>query len=233
MNEFFRRVYVSCAVIFISLAAQLAWAQGNAAPAQTGQPAVEKAVEAAAKPAEAAVKTPEAVAKPAESPVKSPEAAAQPAQPQVQPAEAPAKPVEIAPAAKKEPEKALATCAQHLTPLADGYRQAYERMRQWMREISDRTTAADEKVKSIQTKIQDNEATITKLKVEAPKANKSRIKDLSRDNKQLWKDLEAAKKETVALRRSVSKTLNQKVKETSDEIKGRLAEVQKRLAAQE
>jgi len=215
--------------LFIFWAAWFACAAGPAL-CEEARPAAPAERSVKEKPAEASAETAEA-AQPEQAPAKqgeAPQAAVKPAEAPAKPAEAPAKPAEAS-VSRKEPAKELSSCAQPLVPLAEAYREAYESMQRWIREASDQTAAADERVKRLQAQIQDNEAVITKLKFEDTKENRARIKDLAKDNKQLWKDLDAARREKAALCRALSKTAGQKVRELSDAVRERLKEVQSRL----
>ncbi len=179
-----------------------------------------------------AVNVQPAAAVPAPAPAVQP--AAVPAPAVVPPPPAPA---EAAPAPKTEPAAApkaeeagqLSLSAQSLAPLAEGYKKAYESLELWIKEVSAQTKAADDKITGINVKIQDNEGTATKLKLESEKANKVRIKELNKENKTLWTDLKMARKDKSVLSASLSKTAAAKVAEFAMDIKLRLKDVQIKL----
>ncbi|MFA6004525.1 MAG: hypothetical protein WC881_10705 [Elusimicrobiota bacterium] len=138
-------------------------------------------------------------------------------------AKAPVRIVEPAPAPVAKP---LSETAKKLLPLVAGYKQAQESAQAWVDEVGKQSQAMDEKISGIQAQVQANEAAITKLKVESEKKNKAAIKERNKDNKQLWAELAAAKKEQAAFNRELSKTAGQKARAYSDDIMTRLKEVQ-------
>ena len=129
-----------------------------------------------------------------EEPAKE-EAPAPPAEAAAAPA-AEAKPAaEAAPAAKAapaaEPAKEMSGCAKSFEPLAGSYKSAYDDMQKWISQIDTETSAAGASVQKVQAQIQANEAATTQAKLGNDSA---KIKDLQKENKKLWDELNAAKK---------------------------------------
>jgi len=82
-------------------------------------------------------------------------------------------------------------------------------MQKWISEIDAATAAASQKVVGLQKQIQENEAAITQAKLDKQDA---KAKDLNKQNKQLWSDLNAAKK-------SMAETTSKYVKSAPDRVK--------------
>jgi len=214
MNKLSCMIFFGSAAFLISTA-RPALAQEDKTAVSTEQSVSNKSAEVPVKPADAQPVEPAQTDKIAETPAKVPESP-------VKPPETPATP-------KEEQVKPLSSSAQQLAPLAESYRQAYEAVQRWMRNVSDQSAIADGKIRQIQGKITENEASITRLKLESARENKSRISDLNKQNKELWKELEAAKRDKAEFCSSLSKTAAQKVREFSDDIKAKLKAVQAQL----
>ena len=140
-----------------------------------------------------------------ETPPPAKEAPAKPA------AAAPAKEAPPAPAAKAAPEtpKELSFCAKALVPLAESYKKAYEDLQKWIAEVDAKTAAGNEKVQKIQQQIQANETAITQAKLDGDDA---KGKERTKANKQLWSDLEDAKKSQTQSCSPLSKEAAERVK---------------------
>lgn len=137
-------------------------------------------------------------------------------------------PVAEAPGPKTEPAppKELSVCAKALVPLADSYKSAYEDLQKWIADVDEKTAAASDKVTKIQAQIQANETAITKAKLDGDDA---KAKELGKANKQLWSDLEEAKKGASQACSNLSKEAAERVKKYEaasdaalDECKARL-----------
>ncbi len=153
-------------------------AKDDAAKQDTEKKDAEKAAEGKAPEAEAAPAkeaAPAAAAAPAAEPAPAKEHAAKAEEPK---AAAPAK-------------KELSACAKTYVPLADTYKAAYEDMEKWIDQINTQTTAASDKVAKLQAQIQENETATTQAKLAGDNA---KVKDLTKQNKALWNDMNAAKK---------------------------------------
>lgn len=119
-----------------------------------------------------------------------------------------------APAAKeKKADAPLAGCASSLKEVAEAYRKAYEDFNAWLPAASAKVADADKREKTLQTTIEENEKKLTQLKMKNRRADRSKIRDLKRSNKQLWKDLRTVGKEKAAICKTLSKTAAMKVKE--------------------
>jgi len=138
-------------------------------------------------------------------------AAAEPAKEEAKPA-AEAAPA-AAPAAAAEPAKELSACAKSFVPLSDTYKAAYDDMQKWIAQIDTQTSAAADKVAKLQTEIEQNEAAITQAKL----ANdSSKTKDLQKQNKKLYDDFNAAKKDLAGACSKFAKDASDKVKGYAD-----------------
>jgi hypothetical protein len=136
-------------------------------------------------------------------------AAAEPAKEEVKPAAeaAPAAPAAAAPA------KELSACAKSFVPLSDTYKAAYDDMQKWIAQIDTQTSAAADKVAKLQTAIEQNEAALTQAKL----ANdSSKTKDLQKQNKKLYDDFNAAKKDLAGACSKFAKDAADKVKGYAD-----------------
>ena len=153
---------------------------------------------------------------PAEQPAaEEPAKSAEPAKPAEQ-----AKPAKHAEAkAAPAPAKELTPCAKSLVPLADSYKKAYEEMTKWIGDVDAKTLEVSGRIAKTQEQIQQNEAAITKAKLDGDDA---KGRDLGRDNKQLWNDLTAARKEKSALCSGFAREAAQKVKEFSTDAAEKL-----------
>ncbi|MFA6093124.1 MAG: hypothetical protein WCU88_08370 [Elusimicrobiota bacterium] len=198
-------------------------AESAAAPAQAP-----KAVEAPAKAPEIAAPAVQAAVEPAKiaEPAKVP--AAEPAK-VAEPVKAPEAPVA---APKPAAKKAMTGCAQCVKPLLDSYKEAVADMEKWTRDVDAQTAAAEDAVKQLQEQIQENEAAITKLKLENSKDAKTRSKELAKENKRLWSELEAARKAKAALCKQFARDASQKVREYSTDISAQLKTVQTQMQQQ-
>jgi uncharacterized phage infection (PIP) family protein YhgE len=127
-------------------------------------------------------------------------------------------------AAPKAPEaaKELTPCAKSLTPLAESYKKAYDGMQKWIAQVDDKTSAVNAKIDKLQEQIQQNEASITKLKLEGGKQAAARGRELDKENKRLWTALSAARKEKSALCSGFSRDTAAMVKLNSADINEKL-----------
>ncbi len=150
--------------------------------------------------------------------------------------EAPAKPA-AEPVAAKEPEaaakeaapapaKELSACAKALVPLAESYKKAYEELQKWIAEVDSKTGAANQNVVKIQEQIKENETAITKAKLDGDDA---KGKELTKANKQLWGELETAKKGQTESCSGLPKEASQRVKQYGDEIEAKVGECKAQL----
>lgn len=208
----------------------------EAAPAQT--PAPQAAAQMPAAPAQAAVPAPAPVPAPAAAPapVAAPAVAPAPAAAIVEPAkpvEPPAKKETPAPAAAPVAAPAKLTgCADCVKPLVEGYKGILTDLEKWIAEVNTQTAAAEETVQKLNQQIKENEAAITKLKLEDGKDAKNRAKELSRENKRLWGELEAARKAKAALCKQFSREASQKVRQYNTDISENLKAVQAQMQQQ-
>lgn len=125
------------------------------------------------------------------------------------------KPAEAAPApAPKE----LTACAQCFTPVAAVYKKAHDDFQQWIAGVDAKTAEASAKIEALQAKIEANEAAITKAKLKGGKDNEAKGRDLAKDNKQLWADLEATRKERSAMCQSYAREAILKAKQFQGEV---------------
>ncbi|MEK7743518.1 MAG: hypothetical protein AAB578_03945 [Elusimicrobiota bacterium] len=139
---------------------------------------------------------------------------------------APPEPKTDCPEPAKPEERKLEGCSARFQTLADGYREAHESMRKWMYEASDKAAAVAKREAVLQEKIQRNEAAMTRLKLEWSKEAKAKLKELARENKELWRELEGVRKERKVLCRGLYTAAEQKVKELSAQMKERLGKVE-------
>jgi hypothetical protein len=142
--------------------------------------------------------------------------AAEPAKEEPKPAAeaAPAaKPAAEAAPAPAAPAKELSSCAKSFVPLADSYKSAYDDMQKWIGQIDAQTAAASDKAQKLQTQIQQNETAITQAKLDK---NDSKAKSLQKENKKLWDDFNAAKKELSAMCSGFAKEASARVKQYAD-----------------
>lgn len=153
-------------------------------------------------------------------------------EPAKQAAEAPAKeaPAEAAKEAAKEaaPEAAkdLSPCAKALVPLAESYKKAYEELQKWIADVHAKTSEAGDKVRKIQEQIQQNETAITKAKLDGDDA---KAKELTKANKQLWNDLETAKKGQASVCSGFPKEAAQRVKQYTEDSEAKLDECKSQM----
>ena len=126
---------------------------------------------------------------------------------------APAKEEAAAPAAAAAPAKELSGCAKSFSPLADSYKSAYDDLQKWIGQIDTETAAAGDKVQKLQAQIHENESAITQAKLNKDNA---KVKDLQKQNKQLWDDFNSAKKGQSDACAKFVKEAPQRVKQYSD-----------------
>jgi len=118
-----------------------------------------------------------------------------------------------APAAAPAPAKELSGCAKSFSPLADSYKSAYDDLQKWIGQIDTETAAAGDKVQKLQAQIHENESAITQAKLNKDNA---KVKDLQKQNKQLWDDFNSAKKGQSDACAKFVKEAPQRVKQYSD-----------------
>lgn len=136
---------------------------------------------------------------------------------------APAQPAKKEEARKSEPQTA---CAQALVPLGEVYRDAYIEMRKFIDDVDVQTKAADERVAKLEKQIQDDESAMTKAKLDGDGAKEE---ELSHQDKQLWKDLKAAKKERASLCSGFARDAKQKVRDFAGAAEAKLGDCQQRM----
>jgi uncharacterized phage infection (PIP) family protein YhgE len=151
---------------------------------------------------EAPAPTPEAAPTPADAPAPAAAAAADAAP-------APA----AAPAADAAPAKELSGCAKSFSPLADTYKSAYDDLQKWIGQIDAETAAAGDQVQKLQTQIKDNETAITQAKFNKDNA---KVKELQKQNKQLWDEFNKAQKAQSDACAKFVKEAPQRVKQYAD-----------------
>ena len=158
-----------------------------------------------------------------EEPAKAePEAApaVEAAKPAAEAAAAPA--VEAAKPAAAPAVKELSSCAKSFEPLADSYKKAYDDMQKWIAQIDAQTSAANDKVVKLQTQITENEATSTKAKLAGDNA---KVKEIDKQNKALWSELNAAKKTQASSCSGYGKEASERTKQYEAAIEKALADV--------
>lgn len=116
----------------------------------------------------------------------------------------------------------LTGCAASLQSIADAYRDAHDKMVQWISESSSKVSELDEKKENLKSEISEKEGLMTKLKLDSSKDHRKDIRDLNQETKQLWKDLSAVESENSALCKSLSRGAAQQVRELNGEIMQRL-----------
>ena len=179
-------------------------------------PAKPEAVkEEAAKPAEEGAKPVEAAAPAAAKEEAKHGAAAVPSK-----ETAPAK--DAAPAKAAAPAKEMSACAKTYSPLVDSYAKAHADMDAWVKKVDADTSAASEKTAKMQAQIQENEAAITKAKIDKDDA---KAKSLAKANKQIWADFNTAKKAQDKACAGFAKEAADHVKQNDDAINQALAAV--------
>lgn len=144
------------------------------------------------------------------------------------PAAKPAAKAEPKPEAVKkpvEPVKELNAFAKTFVPLADAYKRAYEEMQLWLRDIDSQTGGVATNISRIQDDIQKNEAAITKMKIAGGSERSEEGRALAKENKQLWADLSAARKERSALIKGFMREAIQRVKGNQADILEKLEDV--------
>ena len=167
-------------------------------------PAVAQEEPAKEEPAKEEAAKPAAEAAPVAEPAK--EEAAKPAA-EAKPAAAPA------PAPAPAPAKELSSCAKSYVPLADSYKAAHDDMQKWIGEVDKQTAAASDKAQTLQTQIQQNETAITQAKLDK---DDSKAKSLQKENKKLWDEFNASKKELSTLCSGFAKQASERVKQYAD-----------------
>jgi hypothetical protein len=118
-----------------------------------------------------------------------------------------------APAAAAAPAKELTPSAKAFVPLADSYKSAYDDMQKWIGQIDTQTAASNDKSQKLQTQVQENETAITQAKL---KGDNAKVKDLQKQNKSLWDQINAAKKEQADTTSKFAKDAAQRVKQYTD-----------------
>lgn len=118
-------------------------------------------------------------------------------------------------------------CAASYRPVADAYLSAYKGLDGWIAGASAQVAGAEEKVVKAEEAVRENESAMTALKLDRSKDAKAKLKDLGATNKQLWKDLEAARREQATICKGFKRDAMQKVKELSAAVNAALAEAQK------
>ena len=188
---------------------------------EVAKPATPPAEAPATAPAAAPVAAPTAV--PAAAPVVAPAAAPAAAPTATAPASVPA----AVPAAAPKPvaPPPLSPCAQSLQPLAESYKKSYDDMQKWIAQVNTETSAASEKVQKLQAQIKANEEAIAKAKAGD---DSSKAKEITKQNKGLSKDLEAAKKAETAASDPVAKMAADRVKQYEADADKALADLKAR-----
>lgn len=118
-------------------------------------------------------------------------------------------------------------CAGAYQKVSDGFLDGYKAMDAWVGEASAQVSASAEKVAKIEEQIKTNESSVTTLKLDRSKDAKLKLKELDKANKQLWKELDAARREQDALCKGFARASAAKVKELTTDITKRLTEAQK------
>jgi hypothetical protein len=193
-----------------------------AAPAPKAEPKPEAKAEAPAK-TEPAAEAP--VAKPAPKAAPKPEVKAEAPAKTEPAAEAPVAKPAPKPETAKKPTKELNASAKIFLPLADNYKKAYDELQLWIMNIDAQTAAVSAQISRIQDDIQKNEAAITKLKIQGGGESSEEGRALAKDNKQLWADLSAARKERSALTKGFAKEAIQRAKGYQMEIIEKLEDI--------
>lgn len=217
-----KNTLTAAAILTFVLALSRTGAAQDSAPADPAKaPAVQSDLPKADKPEP---KTEAPAPKPA--PKAAPEAKAEPE------AEAPAaKPAAKAapkPEAVKKPVetvKELNSFAKTFVPLADAYKKAYEEMQRWILDIDARTAGVAANISRIQDDIQKNEAAITKMKIAGGSERSEEGRGLAKENKRLWDDLSAARKERAALSKDIIHEAIQRAKGNQVDIIGKLEDI--------
>lgn len=151
-------------------------------------------------------------------------------------AEAPAKPalpgLEAAAAPKASclvsgPGAKAVGCAGSYQKVSDGFLEGYRAMDAWVAAASEQVSASAEKVEKLEDQIKANESEVTGLKLQRSKEAKAKLKELDKANRQLWKDLDAARREQDAICKGFTRAAAAKVKELTADISKRLSEAQK------
>jgi hypothetical protein len=117
------------------------------------------------------------------------------------------------PSCEADSKAALVGCVQNLQAVTDAYKAAYEGFKKWTEESSAHVSDLQAKSDEMRKKIQENEASITQLKLDGSKAAKAKLKELEKENKGLWKVNEGIEKQKKALCGEISKATALKVKE--------------------
>ena len=190
------------------------------APAPKAEPKPEAKAEA---PAKAEAESPPA--KPAPKAAPKPEAKAEAPAKTEPAAEAPAAKPAPKPETAQKPAKELNASAKIFVPLADNYKKAYDELQLWILSIDAQTAAVSAQISRIQDDIQKNEAAITKLKIQGGGESSEEGRQLAKDNKQLWADLSAARKERSALSKGFAKEAIQRAKSYQMEIIEKLEDI--------
>ena len=118
-------------------------------------------------------------------------------------------------------------CAGAYKKVTDGFVEGTKAWDAWVAQAASQVDAAADKVAKAEDAIKDNEAAITKLKLERSKDAKLKLAELNKANKQLWKDHETASREQDVLCKGFSKAASMKLKELLADLTKRLQEAQK------
>lgn len=223
------------AAILAAAGLVVATAAAEEATPAVDKPAAQEAAEASAQPE----------IKPEAKPEVTPEAKPEAAKPEPKPeatkpelksepkTEAPAKPAENTPkvetATKPEAPKELTPCAKTLVPLADSYKKAYEELEKWIGDVDAQTAAATTKIEKIQEQIEKNESAITKLRLQGTRASSAKGRDLATNNKLLWSELSATRKESSALCAGFAREAVQKARHYQSDVAAKLEGVKAQL----
>jgi hypothetical protein len=103
----------------------------------------------------------------------------------------------------------MSASAKTFVPLADSYKRAYDDMQKWISEIDAKTSAASEKSSKIEAQMKANDAAIATA---TAAKDKSKAKDLQKENKKLADELTASKKELATISSSYTKQASDRVK---------------------
>ena len=125
------------------------------------------------------------------------------------------------------PGNAGTGCAGAYRVVADAYLNAYKAMDSWLSAASFEVSGAADRVNKLEQSVRDNEAAMTALKLDRSKDAKNKLRELDKTNKQLWKDLEAARAAQATICKGFSKSAAQKVKDLGVDINAKLMQAQK------
>lgn len=118
-------------------------------------------------------------------------------------------------------------CAGYYRKVAEGYLEAYKAMDAWLSAASAEVSGAEETVKKFEQSVRENETAMTALKLDRSKEAKLKLRELDKANKQIWRELEAARANQAAVCKGLSRSAAQKVKDLTLDLTQRLAQAQK------